>query len=381
MKNALIVASVASMIDQFNRDNINLLKDLGYKVSVACNFNAGNTCSSERIIKLKQDLNDQGVDIYQLDFERNILKISGNIKAYNQLKRISQKYKFDIVHCHSPIGGLITRLVFRKSRKTGTRVLYTAHGFHFYKGASLKNWLLYYPVEKFCSKYTDVLITINQEDFLLAKKSMHAKSVEYIHGIGINLNKFNTILYDADFKNNKRKELNISADTKVFLSVGELIPRKNHKLVIEALKELKNDNVIYLICGKGADEYKNELENLINLYELEDKVKLLGFRTDIAELCSISDLFIFPSIQEGLPVALMEAIAMKVPAIGSNIRGNKELLKNEAMFDSKSPQELLERIRDYSGLKNLVEENYTNLLQFDVTKVMEETKKIYGECK
>ena len=172
MKKVLMLASVASMIDQFNMPNIQLLQELGYEVHVACNFEKGSTCTQERIQNLKQRLEHMGVEYFQIDFSRNVLRVNEIWKAYRQVERLLEKEKYSFIHCHSPIGGAVGRIA---AHKTHTKVIYTAHGFHFYKGAPLHNWLIYYPIEKWLSRYTDVLITINKEDYQRAKKKFHAK--------------------------------------------------------------------------------------------------------------------------------------------------------------------------------------------------------------
>ena len=190
MKKALILASVASMIEQFNMGNIKVLQELKYEVHVATNFIDSGTITRERAEELKNKLKDLNVKYYQIDFDRNVLSTK-NIQAYKQVKQLIKENKYNIIHIHSPIGGVCGRLVAKKERKNGTKVIYTAHGFHFFKGAPAKNWLIYYPVEKWLSKYTDCLITINEEDYNLAKKKFKAKNVEYVPGIGVDENKFN----------------------------------------------------------------------------------------------------------------------------------------------------------------------------------------------
>ena len=162
----LLVASVASMIQQFNMRNIDILSQMGYQVEVACNFEEGNTCAPEQIGKLKKELESKQVVWHQIDFARNVFKLGQNARAYRQLKELFKKNQYHFVHCHSPIGGVLGRLAAHKYK---THAIYTAHGFHFFKGAPVKNWLLFYPVEKFLSGYTDELLVINQEDYELAK--------------------------------------------------------------------------------------------------------------------------------------------------------------------------------------------------------------------
>ena len=379
MSKALIVASVASMIDQFNRPNIKLLKELGYDVHVACNFIEGSTCSLEKIQQLETDLQTEGVTFSQIDFARNITRITQNLRAYRQIKRLLKQEKYDLIHCHSPIGGLLTRMAAKKYRKKGTRVIYTAHGFHFYKGAPLKNWLLYYPVEWLCAFWTDELITINKEDYARAQKHMHAKHVTYIPGVGVDLKKFSPKLYTDEEISNARIELGLNDGEKMLLSVGELIPRKDLESVIRALAKINDLHIKYFICGTG--ELREYLEKLIEELGLSENIKLLGYRTDISKLCDCTDLFVFPSLQEGLPVALMEAIASKAAVICSNIRGNTDLVSGNALFEPKNVNQIAEKIEQYIISDNTaeVERNYANLKKFDLEKVAEEMKILYSD--
>ncbi len=368
----LMLASVASMIDQFNIPNIKMLLDMGYQVDVACNFVIGNTCSKEKIDALKDSLDRLDVKCFQIDFSRNITKVGENITAYKQVKALMKENRYDFVHCHSPIGGLIARLA---GKATETKVVYTAHGFHFYKGAPLKNWLIYYPIEWLCAHWTDTLITINQEDYALAQKKMHAKKVVYVPGIGIDLKKFGC---SVTTPLEKRKEVGIPDDMTWMLSVGELIKRKNHETMIRAIADFPN---VYLtIAGRG--ELQEYLNTLIKELNLESRVKLLGFRTDISELCRAADVFCMPSFQEGLPVALMEAMACGKPCVVSNIRGNTDLIDEEnALFDPHSVDSAKKAIGWIlkSDMEQIGRHNAEIIRDFDIEVVLDDMKSIYDE--
>ena len=321
MKKVLMVACVPSMIGQFNMANIELLQKLGCQVGVACDFKDRTVWNKERVYKFLNQLKEKGISFYQIDFTRSAWKISRHFRAYKQLKKLIQKESYKMIHCHTPVAAAIARIA---AHQTGKKVIYTAHGFHFFQGAPLKNWMLYYPVEKFLSRWTDCLITINKEDYWRAKKKFHAKRTEYVPGVGVDLRKIAETKID---KKKKREELGISEDTFLILSVGELSKRKNHKLVLQALCNLKDKNICYIICGQGSLE--NKLKEFVLNYGLEKKVQFLGYRSDVLELYKSADLFAFPSLQEGLPVALMEAMASGVPCIASDIRGNRDLLEGE----------------------------------------------------
>ena len=319
MKKVLMLASVVSMIDQFNMSNINILKKQGYEVHVAANFEYGSTSSKQRIEEFKKELTELNISYYNVDFSRKITNMSANIKAYKQIKDLMLKNNYEFVHCHSPIGGVCGRIA---AHSTNTPVIYTAHGFHFFKGAPLKNWLLFYPVERFLARYTDLLITINKEDYKRAQ-NFKAKNVTYVPGIGVDTKKISETIVD---KSEKRREIGVPEDSFVILSVGELNKNKNHETVIKSIAKLNNPNVYYVICGQGTLE--NYLKNLIMELGLEKQVKLLGYRSDIAEISKVSDIFAFPSFREGLSVALMEAMASGLEVACSKIRGNTDLIEN-----------------------------------------------------
>lgn len=324
-KKVLMLASVASMIDQFNMSNIDILLKIGYDVDVACNFGYGSTCSDEKIAELKAKLKEKGVRCFQIDFTRSVMNLFQDGKAYKQVRKLVENNKYDLIHCHSPIGGVIGRIV---AHETNTKVIYTAHGFHFYEGGPKKNWFIYYPIEKALSKWTDVLITINKEDYNRAKKKFFAKETRYIPGVGVDVEKFEMGLKNKQQnKKMKRAELGVSDNDFVLLSVGELQDRKNQRVVIEALHMLNNPNIYYWAVGKG--ELFPEYLEMIKKYGLEKNVFLLGFRTDIMELCNAADCFVHPSVREGLGIAPLEAMAGGLPLISSYVNGIKDYTENE----------------------------------------------------
>lgn len=324
-KKVLMLASVASMIDQFNMSNIDILLKIGYDVDVACNFGYGSTCSDEKIVELKAKLKEKGIRCFQIDFTRSVMNLFQDGKAYKQVRKLVENNKYDLIHCHSPIGGVIGRIV---AHKTNTKVIYTAHGFHFYEGGPKKNWFIYYPIEKALSKWTDVLITINKEDYNRAKKKFFAKETRYIPGVGVDVEKFEMGLKNKQQnKKIKRAELGVSDNDFVLLSVGELQDRKNQRVVIEALHMLNNPNIYYWAVGKG--ELFPEYLEMIKKYGLEKNVFLLGFRTDIMELCNAADCFVHPSVREGLGIAPLEAMAGGLPLISSYVNGIKDYTENE----------------------------------------------------
>lgn len=308
----LLTATVMSHIAHFHKSLIDMLHGYGCEVHIA----ARNDLIDKQGLSL-----DTADKIFDIPFRRSPYSFS-NIKAYIELKKYIETYNYEIIHCNTPMGAVITRLAAKSLRKRGTKVLYTAHGFHFYRKAPIKNWLLYYPVEKWLSLYTDALITINQEDYRLARKRFYC-DVFYVPGVGVDLSRFRP---ESFIRQQKREELGIRDGTVVLLSVGELSKNKNHATALKAISRLTNNNFLYIICGSG--ELEEHLKRLAMKLKIDHKVKFLGFRDDIPEVCLASDVFIFPSFREGLPVAVMEAMCAGLPIVCSAIRGNVDLVSD-----------------------------------------------------
>lgn len=301
----LYVTTVGSTM-WFFYEHFKMLLSAGCEVEIACGTEKP---ISEKIASL-------GLPTHTISFSRSPIS-KKNLKAYAQIKKLIRDGNYDIVHCHTPNASVITRLACRKFRKKNNlKVFYTAHGFHFYKGAPKLSWLLFYPIEKFCSRFTDKLITINREDYELAKRKFKAKETHYVSGVGIDLSRFEDVCVD---RNAKRREIGIPEDAKLLLSVGELNENKNFQVIIRAIAKLKDANIHYAIAGIGSK--KSFLVELAKELGVEAQVHLLGFRKDIPELNYISDAFCLPSYREGLGLAAIEAMACGLPIITSNVHG------------------------------------------------------------
>ena len=307
MMRILYVTTVGSTM-YFFKDLIRDLLDEGHTVDIACN---------ESIKPIIPCYREWGCTVYPISCTRSPFS-RASLTAIKEIRDIVTANNYDIVHCHKPVAAACARIACRKLRKHGLTVIYTSHGFHFYKGAPLKNRIVYYPIEKFCSRFTDVLITINKEDFEAAKK-LHAGRVEQTPGVGIDVEKYKNVFVDRD---SKRASLGIPDDAFVLISVGELNENKNHSVVIRALEKLADPRIYYLIAGEGG--LKNELEQTARKVGLSDRVKLLGFRTDVPELYKISDVILFPSIREGLGLVSVEGMAAGLPLICADNRGTRE---------------------------------------------------------
>lgn len=374
MRKVLFVATVVKThIMEFHVPYLKMFKDMGWETAVA----------SRNDYEQPEDCVIPYCDhYYDIPFDRNPLKL-GNIAAYKMLKRIIDEGYYDIIHCHTPVGAMLTRLAARQARRKGSIVIYTAHGFHFYKGAPLVNWLLYYPVEKWLAKDTDVLITIDREDYERAKK-FKSSMVKYVPGVGIDTQRFVRKGRDRD---GKREELGIENEDFVLLSVGELIPRKNYEFILRTISDMKNlpeyKKLIFLVCGRGI--LKDDLEKLCRELGIEEKVRFLGYRSDIPEICNASDLFVFMSKQEGLPVALMEAMACGLPAVCSDIRGNTDLITDGddglvIGFDQSELQNaILSLMDDAETRERFSARGVERVKGFDIQSVLCDVQKIYEE--
>ena len=291
MKRVLMLSTVASLQDQFNMANIRMLRNLHCDVHVACNFVQGNNTSPQRIAVFQNELAALGVTCHQIDFARSPFHLLQNHRAYQQLKAVLRADTFDCIHCHTPVGGIYGR---QAAAAFQIPVIYTAHGFHFFQGAPLWNWLLFYPVEKYYARKTDVLITINSEDYDRAVRKMHAKQVVRIPGVGLKPGKYR---FASRSREEVREALDLPLDAILLISVGELNRNKNHRVIIQAMARLPQLPLYYILCGKGKEaEFLQELAQSLHL---SNRVRILGYRQDVCDLLHASDIFCFPSKREG----------------------------------------------------------------------------------
>lgn len=313
MKKVLFTATVDSHILHFHLPYLKMFKEKGYEVHVAT-----NTDDTIPFCDVK----------HKVSFERSPFKIN-NLKAIKQMKKILLDNNFDIVHTHTPMGSVVTRLAYKKVRnKVNTRMIYTAHGFHFYKGAPLLNWLLFYPVEKYLSKYTDTLITINKEDYCLAKKKFRkCRSVEYVPGVGIDIKKFDVNIQKSE-RNIIIEKFGLNKNDFILTCVARLDKNKNQGFLIDVMKQINLTNKKIHLLLVGPDELNGIYQKKVG----DDNVKnvhFLGRREDIPTILSISDIIVSASLREGLPVNIIEAFAAGKPVVVLNCRGMNDLIENE----------------------------------------------------
>lgn len=312
MKKILLVATVQSHIGQFHKPLMKLLKDKGWEIHVA----ARNNLAEKNGLELEYpDV------VYDIPFQRSPMDFR-NMKAHGQLRQLLQSTYYDVIHCNTPVGGVLTRIAARNCRKRGTRVFYTAHGFHFYHGSPLLNWILYYPLEKWLAAYTDLLITINKEDYELAKHKFSCP-VRRIHGVGANSEKYRII--DEDDRKKLREELALHGH--ILITVGELLPNKNQKTAVLTLKKVLRSypDTILLIAGNGPE--RDNLKKLVTGEGLDRHVRFLGYTTQLQCYLQAADVEIACSYREGLPLNIIEAMLCGKPVVASDNRGHREIVR------------------------------------------------------
>lgn len=373
MHKVLLVATVQSHIAQFHQPLIKMLKEKGYIVHVCAKNN----------LKEKNGLSINMVDkVFDVPFSRSPFSLK-NIGNYKTVKEIIKKEKYDIIHCNTPVGGLITRLAGRKYRRDGLKIIYTAHGFHFYKGAPKKNWIIYYPIEKYLAKYTDALITINEEDYKLAKSKFKTEKIYKINSTGVNITKFKSKSSELE-KNNLKKELNINENDFIIISIGELNTNKNQIMQINAMKILcqKYNNIKLFILGNGP--LKEYYEREIKKVDLQDNIFLLGYRRDVNRILNIANCAVTTSLREGLGINVIEAMSADVPVIATNNRGHKDIIKNDFngyLVKTNDVEELSDKIEYVmsNSCDDIVKNARKYITKYSEEAVMKELKNIYDE--
>lgn len=339
MDKRLLITSTDLMMVQFLLPHVISLSQQGYIVDVACSEVGG------RFTEVSDRLKGHAGNIFRLSLRRSPASLS-NLRGYRELVRVIDRGHYDLIWTNEPVMGVVTRLAARKARKRGTLLLYMAHGFHFYRGAPLINWLVYYPVERLMSRHTDVICTVNTEDYARAGR-FHTGEVRYIHGIGIDTGRLTPGSESLDI----RKELGLDKDSFIVLSVGELNRNKNQSTVIRAIAQLDNPGIHYVLCGKGYNE--SRLKDLATKLGVRSRVHFLGYRRDVVDICSQSDVYAMPSFREGLPVSSLEAMYCGLPLVTSEIRGLTDVNKD-------GRNGFLCRPEDYRGFAGRISELYTD---------------------
>ena len=367
----LYVTTVSMTMNYFLAPHIQMLQDAGHTVELACN-QAEPLSDRIRALRCKT---------YDIPFSRSPLS-KDNLAAYRALKAVVRDGAYDVVHTHTPTASALVRLACRTLRRKGTKVVYTAHGFHFFEGAPKANWMIYYPVELLCSRWTDVQITITKEDYERAVEKLHAVKTVYIPGVGVDLETFGP--GEGWKPGDRRRELSIPEEAKLLLSVGELNENKNHRVVLEAMHRLQDPQLYYVVCGEGL--LRSALEEKICEYGLSDRVFLLGQRSDVPQWMAEADIYVHPSLREGLSVSTMEAMASGLPVICGDIRGNRDLIQNDVgglLFAPADAQQLSESLQtllaDPDRRTEMTAHNRMAVQAFSRARVLSDLKHVYEE--
>jgi len=364
------IATVYSHLATFHIPYIQMLRDLGYEVHA---YATPDHC--------KQDLERQEIVCRDLQMSRNPFSLE-NLRATRQLFAKLKREKYDMIHVHTPNASVVVRV---SARLAGCRnVVYTAHGFHFYQGAPLRNWLLYYPVERLLARWTDVLITINEEDYDRARQFPVRHQVVYLPGVGVDVGQYRSV--DAEQVGALRRDLGLDGSKFVALCVAELNRNKNHEQFLHAVRELVRRGVPIVALLAGVGEREAELKQLVRSLKLEEQVIFLGFRRDISVVMQLAHIVVLMSEREGLPKSLLEAMAAGKPLLVTNVRGNRELVTSfengikVPYGDVAATAEMLARMYDDPVLRAKMGKNsWEKVQKFELSRIAEQLQGIYAE--
>lgn len=377
-KKALISVNLAGFLN-FLWNDILTLKALGYDVEIVMNAKMPDGSYAIEV----QILKEMGVPYYHVDFDSKNPFSNKNITAFRRLKEIL-KNGYQLVHCHTPIVGLLTRIAGNKYRKKGMKIIYTTHGFPFTDRSSKKSWLIFYTLEKFGSRFCDAIITINQEDFHNASR-MHCPSVYRIPSVGVDNKRFENINVDRE---TYRSQFGIQNNEYMILSVGELSARKNHQVIIRAISMLpEKEKYVFVVFGRVVSHSTIPVELQTLAEELGVKLILAGHRSDIPEANKCADVAVLPSIREGMGMAGLEAMASGLPVVGSEVQGIREYVKNGQtgwLCDPHNPKEFADAIYKICHLqkseKEIIYQKCKDMArQFDKCVSVKKMKLIYEE--
>jgi glycosyltransferase involved in cell wall biosynthesis len=375
MRQALIVTALAGFVRSFLTNDIRLLQERGYKVSCAANINHPGADGMETYFE-KLD-----IDFFQIDFSSNEPLSKASLDSYRELKDVLVNTHFDLIHCHTPIAGALCRIVSRGLRKKGTKVIYTTHGFYFHKKSGVKAWLLYYPVEWFLSGLCDAIVTINQEDYQVAK-GMRCSRVYHINGVGVDTDKFWNVQVNRDAY---RHKLGIGPDDVVVLSVGELSRRKNQKVVVDALALINEPRLVLVHCGNAMNNAntKREMVDAANCEHV--RLIMLGLRNDMPQICKCADIGTISSTREGLGLAGIEMLASGLPLVASAVQGILDYAKdggNGFLADPLEPRSFargIKKLLDPMVREGMRQTCHDSSLPFDSSVANAQMAQIYDD--
>jgi len=369
-KKVLLVANVGKEhVIKFHIPTITMLKSLGYEVDVACG-------GDEEIPECDHQ--------YKLSYSRATFN-PNTLKGFLETKRIAEKGNYDMIYCHTAVGGTAGRIAGLKLRRNGTKVVYCGHGYEFYKGCRLINWLTFYPNEWLWGKFTDAILCINQEDYDITKKSLRPKRTYLINGIGFNEKRFD--VEDKNSVRNKyRMEFSIPDNATVLIYLAELTDNKNQKLLLDMQKEiLKTRNDVYLVLA-GFDHLGGAYEKYASELGISSNVRFLGWREDVGSLYAMSDICVASSIMEGLGLNIVEAMYCGLPVVASQNRGHATIIRDGEngflipLGDSKRfADRVLQLITDKDLKERFVKEGYDTQEKYQSENVLQQLKNILTE--
>ena len=319
-------------------------------------------------------------DCTQIDvpINRNPLHF-GNISALIILARRIKSENILNVHCHTPSGGLVGRLL--KLFIPNLNVIYTAHGFHFYKGAPFLYWLTFFVIELLLSPLTKAIITINNEDYNLSRKLLKRNTYK-INGVGVNLDRFKP---DEIARKKGREELGIKENSLVLIYVAQFIDRKNHDFLLKAFSEYLriNPNSILLLLGNGPLE--NRQLQLAEELNIAKYIRFLGYRKNVEYYYQLSDIAISVSKQEGLPMNLVEGLSTGLTIIASDVRGHRDIILQSSgnLLFKLNYKSFLEAIlsMNIKTVNNIErkKQNIESAKKFNIHSSLDAMKKIYSK--
>ena len=363
----LYITTIGSTMGFF-KSLIHMLLNEGHTVDIACNV---QTCD------VPAEYRKWGCRVFPMPWSRSPFDLH-NISAISKLKEVIKNGEYDIVHCHTPVAAACTRIACKPFRKQGLKVIYTAHGFHFYKGAPLLNWLIYYPIEYLLSYYTDVLITINHEDYNRSL-TFHAKQNVYISGVGVNLAKFHIATPDEKLRKRLQLNLGLKASDIVCVCVGELNKNKNQLFIIKNIERLLSTypQLKLVIVGSGK-EYIT-LDAYIKNNGLAANVFLLGYRTDICDILNASDFGISASVREGLGVNVIEFVASGLKVICADNRGHRDIAEHThvLIYKQSDSDDFVKILRECINNKNIDSHDKNDISSFAEENVIFQLNQLY----
>ncbi|ANX13960.1 hypothetical protein ABE41_018260 [Fictibacillus arsenicus] len=369
IKKIAFIATVYRHLEAFHLPYIKILQEMGYELHVYGSFDRGKT-----------SLLNMNVICHDVDFSRNPFSFN-NVKALRNLINSFRKNKYSMIHVHTPIASFLVRIA---AKVTNTQnVIYTAHGFHFFKSAPIINWILYYPLERFMAKFTRILITINKEDYCRARNFISDNRVRYVKGVGVD-----TSYYSLAHNNSTklRKQLGLRKNDFVIICIAELNNNKNHIQLINAIKivKQKHNNIKCLLVGYGENE--QELKYIVQKENLHEEIKFLGFRTDISSLLKVSNIKVLLSKREGLPKSIIEAMASSKPILATNIRGNRDLVSNgingylvPVGADEITAKKICTLLEDNNKINVMGQKSKEKANEYDLNSIKQDMKEIYKE--